>query len=336
MFDSVVVDNLGRHLRDLRISVTDRCNFRCRYCMPRERFGEEHTFLPRRAYLSFDEIEKVVLACKPLGLEKVRITGGEPLLRPDLPDLVSKLSAAGVETALTTNASLLSDQAERLAEAGLDRVTVSLDALDPKIHAQMTDSNIPVEAVLDGIEAAVRAGLSPVKVNCVVQRGVNEGEISPLVRKFRGTGVTVRFIEYMDVGRTNGWQLGQVVPTADVIAYLKEEFELEPVDSQRPSDVARRWAHSDGSGEVGFISSVSEPFCGDCVRARLSADGRLHTCLFASGGHDLRAIIQNGADGEALSDAIAAIWSRRDDRYSELRSERTAVLPRVEMSYIGG
>ena len=336
MFDSVVVDNLGRHLRDLRISVTDRCNFRCRYCMPRERFGEEHTFLPRRAYLSFDEIEKVVLACKPLGLEKVRITGGEPLLRPDLPDLVSKLSAAGVETALTTNASLLSDQAERLAEAGLDRVTVSLDALDPKIHAQMTDSNIPVEAVLDGIEAAVRAGLSPVKVNCVVQRGVNEGEISPLVRKFRGTGVTVRFIEYMDVGRTNGWQLGQVVPTADVITYLKEEFELEPVDSQRPSDVARRWAHSDGSGEVGFISSVSEPFCGDCVRARLSADGRLHTCLFASGGHDLRAIIQNGADGEALSDAIAAIWSRRDDRYSELRSERTAVLPRVEMSYIGG
>ena len=336
MFDSVVVDNLGRHLRDLRISVTDRCNFRCRYCMPRERFGEEHTFLPRRAYLSFDEIEKVVLACKPLGLEKVRITGGEPLLRPDLPDLVSKLSAAGVETALTTNASLLSDQAEKLAEAGLDRVTVSLDALDPKIHAQMTDSNIPVEAVLDGIEAAVRAGLSPVKVNCVVQRGVNEGEISPLVRKFRGTGVTVRFIEYMDVGRTNGWQLGQVVPTADVIAYLKEEFELEPVDSQRPSDVARRWAHSDGSGEVGFISSVSEPFCGDCVRARLSADGRLHTCLFASGGHDLRAIIQNGADGEALSDAIAAIWSRRDDRYSELRSERTAVLPRVEMSYIGG
>ena len=332
----MVVDNLGRHLRDLRISVTDRCNFRCRYCMPRERFGEEHTFLPRRAYLSFDEIEKVVLACKPLGLEKVRITGGEPLLRPDLPDLVSKLSAAGVETALTTNASLLSDQAERLAEAGLDRVTVSLDALDPKTHAQMTDSNIPVEDVLDGIEDAVRAGLSPVKINCVVQRGVNEGEISPLVRKFRGTGVTVRFIEYMDVGRTNGWQLGQVVPTVDVIAYLKEEFELEPVDSQRPSDVARRWAHSDGSGEVGFISSVSEPFCGDCVRARLSADGRLHTCLFASGGHDLRAIIQNGADGEALSDAIAAIWSRRDDRYSELRSERTAVLPRVEMSYIGG
>ena len=336
MFDSVVVDHLGRHLRDLRISVTDRCNFRCRYCMPRERFGEEHTFLPRRAYLSFDEIEKVVLACKPLGLEKVRITGGEPLLRPDLPDLVSKLSAAGVETALTTNASLLSDQAERLAEAGLDRVTVSRDALDPKIHAQMTDSNIPVEAVLDGIEAAVRAGLSPVKVNCVVQRGVNEGEISPLVRRFRGTGVTGRFIENMDVGRTNGWQLGQVGPTADVIASLKEEFEWEPGDSQRPSDVARRWAHSDGSGEVGFISSVSEPFCGDCVRARLSADGRLHTCLFASGGHDLRAIIQNGADGEALSDAIAAIWSRCDDRFSELRSERTAVLRRVEMSYIGG
>ena len=336
MFDSTVVDNLGRPLRDLRISVTDRCNFRCRYCMPRERFGEEHTFLPRRAYLSFEEIEKVVLACKPLGLEKVRITGGEPLLRPDLPDLVSRLKGAGVETALTTNASLLSGRAVRLAEAGLDRVTVSLDALDPDVHARMTDSSIPVGTVLDGIEAAVRAGLSPVKVNCVVQRGVNENQISPLVRRFRGTGVTVRFIEYMDVGRTNDWKLGQVVPTADVLAYLRKEFELEPVHSQRPSDVARRWAHSDGSGEVGFISSVSEPFCGDCVRARLSADGRLHTCLFASGGHDLRAIIQNGADGEALIDAIAAIWSRRDDRYSELRSERTAVLPRVEMSYIGG
>ena len=336
MFDSGVVDKLGRPLRDLRISVTDRCNFRCRYCMPRERFGEEHTFLPRRAYLSFAEIEKVVLACKPLGLEKVRITGGEPLLRPDLSDLVSRLSDAGVETALTTNASLLSGQVARLAEAGLDRVTVSLDALDPKTHAQMTDSSIPVETVLEGIEAAVSAGLSPVKVNCVIQKGVNEDQVVPMVERFRGTGVTVRFIEYMDVGRTNGWQLAQVVPSADIIDFLQKRFELTPVDPINPSDVAKRWAHSDGSGEIGLISSVSEPFCGDCVRARLSADGRLHTCLFASGGHDLRAIIQNGADGEALSDAIAAIWSRRDDRYSELRSERTAVLPRVEMSYIGG
>ena len=336
MADSDLLDRLGRPFRDLRISVTDRCNFRCRYCMPRERFGEDHTFLPRRAYLSFEEIEKVVIACRPLGLEKVRITGGEPLLRPDLHDLISRLSSTGVEVALTTNASLLPGQAPRLADAGLDRVTVSLDALDPKIHSQMTDSSIPVEVVLRGIDAAVEAGLSPVKVNCVVQRGVNETEVAPLVRRFKGTGVTVRFIEYMDVGRTNGWQLGQVVPSADLLGYLQGEFELEPVESSSPSDVARRWAHSDGSGEVGFISSVSEPFCGDCVRARLSADGRLHTCLFASGGHDLRAIIHNGVDGDALSEAIAAIWSRRDDRYSEVRSEETSALPRVEMSYIGG
>ena len=336
MTDSDLLDRLGRSLRDLRISVTDRCNFRCRYCMPRERFGENHTFLPRRAYLSFEEIEKVVTACRPLGLEKVRITGGEPLLRPDLHDLISRVSSTGVEVALTTNASLLSGQAPRLADAGLDRVTVSLDALDPKIHSQMTDSSIPVEVVLGGIDAALEAGLSPVKVNCVVQRGVNETEVAPLVRRFKGTGVTVRFIEYMDVGRTNGWQLGQVVPSADLLRYLQEEFELEPVESSSPSDVARRWAHSDGSGEVGFISSVSEPFCGDCVRARLSADGRLHTCLFASGGHDLRAIIHNGANGEALSEAVAAIWSRREDRYSEVRSEETSALPRVEMSYIGG
>lgn len=304
--------------------------------MPRERFGENHTFLPRRAYLSFEEIEKVVTACRPLGLEKVRITGGEPLLRPDLHDLISRVSSTGVEVALTTNASLLSGQAPRLADAGLDRVTVSLDALDPKIHSQMTDSSIPVEVVLGGIDAALEAGLSPVKVNCVVQRGVNETEVAPLVRRFKGTGVTVRFIEYMDVGRTNRWQLGQVVSSTDLLGYLQEEFELEPVESSRPSDVARRWAHSDGSGEIGFISSVSEPFCGDCVRARLSADGRLHTCLFASGGHDLRAIIHNGANGEALSEAVAAIWSRRDDRYSEVRSEETSALPRVEMSYIGG
>ncbi len=336
MTDSDLLDRLGRSLRDLRISVTDRCNFRCRYCMPRERFGEDHTFLPRRAYLSFEDIEKVVIACRPLGLEKVRITGGEPLLRPDLHDLISRISSTGVEVALTTNASLLSGQAPRLADAGLDRVTVSLDALDPKIHSQMTDSSIPVEVVLGGIDAALEAGLSPVKVNCVVQRGVNETEVAPLVRRFKGTGVTVRFIEYMDVGRTNGWQLGQVVPSADLLGYLQGEFELEPVESSSPSDVARRWAHSDGSGEVGFISSVSEPFCGDCVRARLSADGRLHTCLFASGGHDLRAIIHNGVDGDALSEAVAAIWSRRDDRYSEVRSEETSALPRVEMSYIGG
>ena len=303
--------------------------------MPRERFGDEHTFLPRRAYLSFEEIQKVVGACKPLGLKKVRITGGEPLLRPNLDDLITRLKSSGVEVALTTNASLLSGQAQKLAEDGLDRVTMSLDALDPIIHAEMTDSSIPVETVLEGIEAAVSAGLSPVKVNCVIQKGVNEDQIIPLVERFRGSDVTVRFIEFMDVGRTNGWQLAQVVPSADILAYLQERFELTPVDPTNPSDVARRWAHSDGSGEIGFISSVSEPFCGDCVRARLSADGRLHTCLFASGGHELRALIDTEGE-QSLSDAISAIWSRREDRYSEIRSLETSVLPRVEMSYIGG
>jgi len=304
--------------------------------MPAEIYGEAYEFLPREDILTFEELTRLIGIFAELGITKLRITGGEPLLRPDLQDLVSGLKRIGVETALTTNASLLAGQADRLAAAGLDRVTVSLDALDPEVHTQMTDSNISVETVLDGIEAAVQAGLSPVKINCVVQKGVNEGEIASLVRRFRGTGVTVRFIEYMDVGRTNGWQLGQVVPSANILEYLQKEFDLIPVESQRSSDVARRWAHSDGSGEIGFISSVSDPFCGDCVRARISADGRLHTCLFASGGHDLRAIIHNGADGQALTDAIAAIWSRRDDRYSEIRSQETSALPRVEMSYIGG
>ena len=327
---------MGRELRDLRVSVTDRCNFRCRYCMPRERFGEGHTFLPRRALLSFPEIHRFVLACLPLGLKKVRITGGEPLLRPGLDELVSMLSETGVETALTTNASLLSRHAPELVASGLDRVTVSLDALDPEIHSRMTDCSIPVEDVLEGIQSAIDNDLGPVKVNCVVQRGVNESEVPALVRKFRGTGVTVRFIEYMDVGRTNGWSRGQVVSTNDMLEYLMGEFELVPVEPESPSDVATRWAHSDGSGEIGFISSVSSPFCGDCVRARLSADGHLFTCLFASGGHDLRAIIHEDSDTQVLTDAIAAVWRRRSDRYSELRSSETSSLPRIEMSYIGG
>jgi len=327
---------LGRPLRDLRISVTDRCNFRCRYCMPKERFGEHHTFLPRRALLSFPEIEKFVSACLPLGLKKVRITGGEPLLRPGLGELVSALSGKDVEIALTTNASLLSKHAKDLSEAGLDRVTVSLDALDPETHSQMTDCNVPVSDVLDGIQSALDNDLGPVKVNCVVQRGVNESEVPALVRNFRGTGVTVRFIEYMDVGRTNGWSPGQVVHSHDMLEYLRGEFDLVPVEPDSPSDVATRWAHSDGTGEIGFISSVSSPFCGDCVRARLSADGHLFTCLFASGGHDLRALIHEDSGTQALSDSIAAVWRRRTDRYSEMRSSETSSLPRIEMSYIGG
>ncbi len=332
----MVRDRFDRPLRDLRISVTDRCNFRCRYCMPRERFGEQHTFLPRRALLSFEEIERFVSACLPLGLSKVRITGGEPLLRPGVPALVQRLSTLGVETALTTNASLLRDQAPLLADSGLDRVTVSLDAIDPQTHASMADCTIPVETVLEGIEAALENDLGPVKVNCVVQRGVNESEVPALVGHFQGTGVIVRFIEYMDVGRTNGWSPGQVVHSMDLLKELQREFDFVPIEGESPSDVATRWAHSDGSGEIGFISSVSEPFCGDCVRARLSADGHLFTCLFASGGHDLRAIIHDGGAIDELTDAIAAVWSRRTDRYSEMRSSETSSLPRIEMSYIGG
>jgi len=327
---------LGRPLRDLRISVTDRCNFRCRYCMPRNRFGEHHTFLPLRAQLSFEEIERFVRACLPLGLTKVRITGGEPLLRPNVPALVQRLSALGIEIALTTNASLLKKQAPLLAEAGLDRVTVSLDALDPQTHASMIDSAIPVETVLEGIEAALENDLGPVKVNCVVQRGINESEVPALVHHFRGTGVIVRFIEYMDVGRTNGWSPEQVIPSMSLLGELQREFDLVPAEQTSPSDVATRWAHSDGSGEIGFISSVSEPFCGGCVRARLSADGHLFTCLFASGGHDLRAIIHDDGEVEDMTNAIVAVWSRRMDIYSEMRSSDTSSLPRIEMSYIGG
>ena len=303
--------------------------------MPRERFGEDHTFLPRRAFLSFEEIEKVVRACLPLGLDKVRLTGGEPLLRPGLAELVSRLSDLGVDLALTTNGSLLRRHADALSSAGLKRVTISLDAIDEEVHQKMSDSSVTVAEILDGIDAAIEVGLSPIKVNCVIKRGVNEEQAAKLVRHFRGTGVIVRFIEFMDVGRTNGWTLSEVIPSAALLNYLQKEFDLLPLESERSSDVSARWGHSDDSGEIGLISSVSEPFCGDCVRARISADGRLFTCLFASGGHDLRALIHD-ANGGDLTAAIAAIWQRRSDRYSELRSEETSALPRIEMSYIGG
>ena len=250
MAQEEVTDRLGRQLRDLRISVTDRCNFRCPYCMPRERFGDEHTFLPRRAFLSFDEIEKVVRACVPLGLDKVRLTGGEPLLRPGLSDLVNRLSDAGVDIALTTNGSLLRRYAQDLSKAGLKRVTISLDAIDEDVHQQMSDSSVTIAHILDGIEAAREAGLSPIKVNCVIRRGVNEEQASKLVHHFRDTGVIVRFIEFMDVGRTNGWTLGEVIPSRDLLNHLQKEFDLVPMESERPSDVAVRWGHSDGSGEI--------------------------------------------------------------------------------------
>lgn len=304
--------------------------------MPRERFSNNHNFLPKEALLSFEEIAKVVSSCIPLGLEKVRITGGEPLLRKDLPKLVEMLSNLGLEIALTTNASLLKNQAQALRSAGLTRITVSLDALNPELHSKMSDSNISVESVLEGIEEAIKVGLSPVKINCVVQKGVNEEEVSKLVNYFRYTDVKVRFIEYMDVGTTNGWQLAQVVPSERILKYLQKEFDLVSIERVKNSDVAERWAHRDGSGEIGFISSVTSPFCGDCVRARLSADGKFVTCLFASGGHDIRALIDNGATKEDLGVAIASIWHNRKDRYSEIRSEDTKTLPRIEMSYIGG
>ena len=332
----VALDTMGRPLRDLRVSVTDRCNFRCRYCMPRERFGKEHNFLPKSEILSYEEIQKFVLACKPLGLRKVRITGGEPLLRKDLPKLVRYISDLGLEVALTTNGSFLKREAARLAEAGLDRVTISLDAVDQELHSRITDSNVTVADILDGIHEAISRGLGPVKVNCVVQRGVNESQIPKLVRQFRGTGAIVRFIEFMDVGGTNGWTRGQVVPTSEILEFLSDEFDLVPLMRDSPSDVASRWGHSDGSGEVGFISSVSQPFCGDCVRARLSSNGKLFTCLFTSIGHDMSELIRGEGDVSDLNEAIKEVWTRRSDRYSEERSSDVYSLPRVEMSYIGG
>ena len=332
----MALDRLGRPLRDLRVSVTDRCNFRCRYCMPREEFGKGHDFLPKTAILTYEEIRNFVKACKPLGLRKVRITGGEPLLRQDIHHLVRQLSSMEMEVALTTNGSLLGNNAANLAQSGLSRVTISLDAIDQEVHSKITDSKVPVTDILDGISAATRYELGPVKVNCVVQRGVNEHQIPKLVRKFRGTGVIVRFIEFMDVGSTNGWTQGQVVPTSEIIDFLSSEFDLTPLARKSASDVASRWAHSDGSGEIGFISSVSQPFCGDCVRARLSSDGKFFSCLFTTMGHDMSALIRSGGGTEGLTQSIEEIWAARKDRYSEERTSDAISLPRVEMSYIGG
>ena len=332
----MVLDKLSRPLRDLRISVTDRCNFRCRYCMPREEFGSDHTFLSKSEILTYEEINRFVIACKPLGLQKVRITGGEPLLRKDIHKLVEMISGLGIETALTTNGSLLSGQLNKLAGSGLDRLTISLDAMDQETHSRITDSTFPVSDILEGIMEASSLGLDPVKVNCVVRRGVNESEVPKLVRKFRGTGVIVRFIEFMDVGRTNGWTPGQVVPSSEILDFLSKDFDLVPLIRDSPSDVASRWAHSDGSGEIGFISSVSNPFCGDCVRARLSSEGKLYTCLFSTLGHEMSDLIQKEADSDKLTRAITKVWEQRKDRYSEERKPETITLPRVEMSYIGG
>jgi len=332
-----LTDKLGRPVRDLRISVTDRCNFRCVYCMPKEVFGRDYPFLPRAELLTFEEIERVAGAFAGLGVEKIRITGGEPLVRRDLETLVAMLAGIdGLDLTLTTNGALLAGKAQALKDAGLRRVTVSLDSLDDEVFRAMNDVDFPVARVLDGIDAALAAGLEPVKVNVVVKRGLNEDGVLPLARHFRGTGIVLRFIEYMDVGHTNGWRLDDVVPAAEIVAAIDAELPLEPVEKDYRGEVANRWRYQDGSGEIGVISSVTQPFCGDCTRARLSADGQVYTCLFAVKGYDLRALLRGGASDEELTAALAGIWQARTDRYSELRSAETADLPKVEMSYIGG
>jgi cyclic pyranopterin phosphate synthase len=331
-----VLDTLGRSLRDVRISVTDRCNFRCVYCMPKEVFGHDYRFLPRRELLTFEEIERVSRVLVGLGAHKLRITGGEPLLRRDLEVLVERLAALGdLDVTLTTNGALLAQKAQLLADAGLSRVTVSLDSLDDEVFRAMNDVDFPVARVLAGIDAAAAAGL-PVKVNVVVKRGVNEGSVLEMARRFRGTGHVVRFIEFMDVGATNGWRLDDVVPAAEIVRTIGAEYPLEPAEPAYRGEVASRYRYLDGQGEIGVIASVTQPFCGDCTRIRLSADGKLYTCLFAVRGHDVRSILRSGASDDGLGEAIRAIWERRTDRYSELRTEETARLRKVEMSYIGG
>lgn len=332
------VDTLGRPLRDLRISVTDRCNLRCRYCMPADIFGPGHAFLPRAEILRFEEIARVVRVMAGLGLRKVRLTGGEPLLRRELASLVRLLAdIRGVDDlALTTNGLLLAGQAEELRRAGLQRVTVSLDALDDQTFRRMSDTRLPVGGVLEGLAAAQRAGLG-VKVNCVVQRGVNEDEVLPLARFCRAGGYTLRFIEFMDVGNHNAWHVSGVVPAAELRDRLDAAFGLMALEPAWRGEVARRYRYADGVGEIGFVTSITEPFCRDCNRARLTADGKLVTCLFAAGGADLRAELRGGADDAALAAFVRGVWEGRSDRYSELRAAAgSGVRPKVEMSYVGG
>ena len=331
-----VRDTLDRPVRDLRISVTDRCNFRCTYCMPKSVFGRDYQFMPRRELLTFEEIERVSRVFASLGVRKLRLTGGEPLLRADIEVLVGMLARVPeLDLTLTTNGTLLTRKAEALRDAGLTRITVSLDSLDDEIFRAMNDVDFPVASVLDGIDAAADAGL-PVKVNAVVKRGVNDAGVVDLARRFRGTGHVIRFIEFMDVGATNGWRLDDVVPASEIVARIDAEFPLEPVEAAYRGEVAQRWRYRDGQGEIGVIASVTQPFCGSCTRARISAEGKLYTCLFAVRGTDLRELLRSGASDDVVHERIAAVWERRQDRYSELRSEQTAALPKIEMSYIGG
>jgi cyclic pyranopterin phosphate synthase len=333
----VALDTLARPLRDLRISITDRCNFRCVYCMPKEVYGRDYAFLPRAALLTFEEIERLARAFAANGVRKLRITGGEPLVRRNVEHLVALLAAIDddLDLTLTTNGALLPQKAQALADAGLKRITVSLDSLDDATFRAMNDVDFPVARVLEGIDAAAAAGL-PVKVNVVVKRGLNDGDVVELARHFHGTPHTLRFIEYMDVGHTNGWRMDDVVPAAEIVRRIDAELPLAPVEPAYRGEVARRWRYLDGGGEVGVIASVTQPFCGDCTRARLSADGKLYTCLFAVRGHDLRALVRSDADDATLVAAIAGVWKPRKDRYSELRAAETRDPQRVEMSYIGG
>jgi len=330
-------DKLGRQIRDLRISVTDRCNFRCIYCMPKEVFGSDYQFLARNQLLSFEEITRLVHAFKRHGLEKVRLTGGEPLLRKDLDRLIAMLAQVpGLDLTLTTNGSILAKKAPILKAAGLKRITVSLDSLDDRVFRAMNDVDFSVSKVLEGINAAAAAGLGPIKINVVVKRGVNEDSIVPMARHFKGSGHIVRFIEFMDVGATNGWRMESVMPSAEVVRRIDEEFPLQPVDPNYRGEVAQRWRYRDGEGEIGVISSVTQAFCRECTRVRLSTDGLLYTCLFATQGYDLRVLLRAGASDDELTAAIGSIWSTRTDRYSEIRTAETASLRKVEMSYIGG
>jgi len=346
-------DQLGRPLRDLRISVTDRCNFRCSYCMPKEVFDKDYPYLPHSALLTFEEITRVARQFVAHGVRKVRLTGGEPLLRKNIENLIEQLAVLRtvegepLDLTLTTNGALLARKAKALKAAGLQRVTVSLDGLDDAVFRRMNDVDFPVAEVLKGIDAARDAGLGPVKINMVVKRGTNQQEILPMARHFKGTGLVLRFIEYMDVGATNGWRMDEVLPSADVIKLIDSELPLVQLDPSAPGETAERWGYADGSGEIGAISSVTQAFCGDCNRARLSTEGQLYLCLFASRGHDLRTLVRGDpargiapASDEELASAIGQIWQGRSDRYSQLRAtlapDQGAGARRVEMSYIGG
>ena len=329
-------DLRGRRLRDLRISVTDRCNFRCIYCMPRAVFDSDYRFLPHSAILSFEEIARLARVFVAMGVEKLRLTGGEPLVRRDLDRLIAMLAETGVDIALTTSGSLLAKQARALKAAGLQRVTVSLDSLDDATFRAMNDADYPVARVLEGIDAAAAAGLAPIKINMVVKRGTNDHQIVDAARHWRGSGHILRFIEFMDVGSTNGWRMDDVVPSGDVVRRISEVFPLVPLEASYSGEVAERWRYVDGGGEIGVISSVTQAFCSECTRLRLSTEGKLFTCLFAEHGHDLMPLLRGGASDEVLRDAIAAVWLPRNDRYSEIRTAETAKQRKVEMSYIGG